>query len=481
MLLNWLWQGCLVTLATTGILQVMAMSAASRYALWWMTLLLVSTLPLALVFVPLATPAAVAALIPVATISPGSVPASMMATLAAAWVLWFCIELRRICQGIAWLGRARRACSALPVARQARLERWTALRLSGRRARLVISSDVHAAAVIGLGSPIIALTPHLLGTLDDADLDRTVLHEWAHVQRRDDVALLIELLVRAAAGWHPAIWWTLRQLRLERELACDDRAVSESGSAVAYAALLAKLADIRVYSTLTTLAPSAAPAHLAARITRLLDPSLDTRACASRFPVAVASVALVMVGLAVAPVQLVTRQQPDPRLVSAHLTGRSMSLFVALPEGFRVSQLRPEPFDGPARHVTAVLPFDRVSAATASSATDWETASDEVERSLESSGTALGNSPEQPEAPGSGSAIETEPLNTPAAPVGVVALQVPARKAAFDAVPSDQSGSKRPWIAAAQVSAAIGHDSQRVAVATASIFNKLSRKIAGSF
>ena len=32
------------------------------------------------------------------------------------------------------------------------------------------------------------------------------------------------------AGWHPAVWWLERQLRIEREVACDEMAVSLTGN-----------------------------------------------------------------------------------------------------------------------------------------------------------------------------------------------------------------------------------------------------------
>jgi hypothetical protein len=46
------------------------------------------------------------------------------------------------------------------------------------------------------------------------------------------------------AGWHPAVSWIDRQLRIEREAACDETAVLVTGSAKAYAACLAKLASL---------------------------------------------------------------------------------------------------------------------------------------------------------------------------------------------------------------------------------------------
>ena len=62
------------------------------------------------------------------------------------------------------------------------------------------------------------------------------------MQRHDDVAQLVQHLVRMIAGWHPAVWWLDRQLDFEREVACDEIAVVSPVPPRRYAACLATLA-----------------------------------------------------------------------------------------------------------------------------------------------------------------------------------------------------------------------------------------------
>ena len=96
--------------------------------------------------------------------------------------------------------------------------------------------------MIGLGPALIAVSPEALERLTDDELDQVVLHEWAHVQRRDDYARLIQLAIRSVAGLHPAVWWIGRRLEIEREIACDDYAVNVTGGARRLAVSLTKLA-----------------------------------------------------------------------------------------------------------------------------------------------------------------------------------------------------------------------------------------------
>ena len=107
---------------------------------------------------------------------------------------------------------------------------WRRVRSAGRRATLVLSDSVTTAAVLGWGAPMIAVAPSLVRTLDADELDRVLIHEWAHVQRRDDLVNILQIVVRIIAGWHPALWWIDRRLRIEREIACDEMTVAITGS-----------------------------------------------------------------------------------------------------------------------------------------------------------------------------------------------------------------------------------------------------------
>jgi hypothetical protein len=125
---------------------------------------------------------------------------------------------------------------------------------------------------LGGRTPVIAVSPALLGRLTDRELDQVVLHEWAHVQRRDDVAQFVQQIVAAIFGLHPAVWWCARQIQLERELACDEYVVDATGSPKAYAACLAKLAAGRRRARSVAAPAAIARAQLTTRITRLLQP-----------------------------------------------------------------------------------------------------------------------------------------------------------------------------------------------------------------
>jgi beta-lactamase regulating signal transducer with metallopeptidase domain len=59
-------------------------------------------------------------------------------------------------------------------------------------------------------------------------LRRVLLHELAHLKHHDTVTHVLVEIVRALYWFHPCMWWAVRRLRVERELACDD-AVLQTG------------------------------------------------------------------------------------------------------------------------------------------------------------------------------------------------------------------------------------------------------------
>ena len=111
--------------------------------------------------------------------------------------------------------------------------------------------------VLGLWTPLIGVSPAVVDRLTPEELDRIVIHEAAHVLRRDDRADCVQRAIHALVGWHPGVWWLDRRLRAEREAACDDWVVALTDAPVPYAAALVKLADLSRPKTAPQLTPGA--------------------------------------------------------------------------------------------------------------------------------------------------------------------------------------------------------------------------------
>ncbi len=322
-LVAWLWQGTMLAVMMWGVLRVWRPNAATRYALWWTTLLAIFMLLLvnvrprgAMTLASMPTPAAASASTPVSTpvveaieaaASPASllpftlpaVPRAVMAVVIGAWLGLSLLGLVHLALCVSQLHRMKRASWPFPVDRERRLSRWMSMRDQGRAARLCLSEDVRSASALGLGAgvAIIALNPSLLDDVDDEELDLIVLHEYAHIQRRDDWWHVLQVALRTMLCVHPAAMWIGRVLRLEREAACDDWVVERTQMVTMYARCLMTVATFELSRPDDALAAVGAVGRrgdLTRRIERLLAPPAAERTPTRMSAVPVAGMAMLM-------------------------------------------------------------------------------------------------------------------------------------------------------------------------------------------
>ncbi|HEY5951111.1 MAG TPA: M56 family metallopeptidase, partial [Kofleriaceae bacterium] len=153
----------------------------------------------------------------------------------------------------------------------------------GSRARLVVGDAAVGPHVVGMLQPIIVVPPALLE--DSALLRAALLHELAHVRRKDALGRYIQIAASSLMWWNPLVRLVNRRLDLAREAACDAWAL-ETGSLPrpAYARLLVRMAALRAAA-----APTLAAHHsLDARVAAVLGPPARARIGIAHFIVLVA-------------------------------------------------------------------------------------------------------------------------------------------------------------------------------------------------
>jgi beta-lactamase regulating signal transducer with metallopeptidase domain len=466
--LNWIVQGVMVAAAAgIGLSLLPAGRARARVRVWWTVVAVVIALPLVTWWsAALPEPLASGSRLPASGVASGVMAPLVVvpyyvwnatAVAAMGWIAWFCLQTLRLSLDLRALARARRACIPVSPSVESRLRPSTRARLAQSRARLAVSGDVRAAAVLGFAPPIIAIQPSLLLHLTDAELDQVVIHEWAHVARRDALGTLVQQVVHTLVGWHPAVWFAMGRLRMEREMACDEVVVDATGSAKAYAACLTRVATLAQTSRGSRLAVAMLSSPgLTRRVLRLLArrqapaiaPHLMMIPAALAVVVALGSGQLSVFGVQITPLALV-----EARIVSA-----TPSTVVARMADARPPARTPKPAPLPlaARDVTPTAEAVPMPEAGVQQAAATTPAAEQIE--------------------------EPAPMPLASSTVPATVSQLPDVVPAATVERSTVSGEARQaWAAATQAGESIGQSSRKGAVATAGFFTRLSKKVATSF
>ncbi len=93
-------------------------------------------------------------------------------------------------------------------------------------------------------------------------MEVVLLHELAHIRRRDNLISLLQRIAEAVLFFQPGIWWVSGWIRLEREHCCDEAVVRQTRNARFYAETLAFIAGL-TQPQAANAAPSVWQAHTA--------------------------------------------------------------------------------------------------------------------------------------------------------------------------------------------------------------------------
>ncbi len=218
---------------------------------------------------------------------------SLLPWLTLLWVAGVFVLTARMLGGLMYAQRLKRY--AIPVAghwHEKLRELSGALRVT-RPVRLLESTLVQVPTAIGCLRPVILLPASALTGLTLRQLEVILAHELAHIRRHDYIFNLLQTITETLLFYHPAVWWVSRQVRIEREHACDDMAVAVCGDALLYARALTRVERLRK-SPPPQLTVAADGGNLRGRILRLVENSQPSRRASSLLVGLVILVAFVM-------------------------------------------------------------------------------------------------------------------------------------------------------------------------------------------
>jgi beta-lactamase regulating signal transducer with metallopeptidase domain len=114
------------------------------------------------------------------------------------------------------------------------------------RSKVLILSGATSPVTFGWIRPIVLLPSSCIGE-DYSELEDILRHELHHVHRGDAVWNELALAARGLLFFHPAIWYAVRKMQFDRELACDLAVVARfPARRAAYAECLVRFARLNV-------------------------------------------------------------------------------------------------------------------------------------------------------------------------------------------------------------------------------------------
>jgi beta-lactamase regulating signal transducer with metallopeptidase domain/biopolymer transport protein ExbD len=177
------------------------------------------------------------------TVPPATSGRPPVAWLPLAWSAGCTLLLLRLFSAHWLLRRASRRCQAAPEGRLTSALANAAQQLGVRqRIRFLMDEKRTIPVVWGVIWPRLILPAEAL-RWDEAKLRSVLLHELAHIRRRDTLVQWLTQLACALHWFNPLVWLAAWRLHTERERACDDLVLASGVKASAYAGHLLEVAS----------------------------------------------------------------------------------------------------------------------------------------------------------------------------------------------------------------------------------------------
>lgn len=269
-LLYCLAEGSILTLAVAiGLRFIPQKSSRTKFVIWFSAMVATALLPL---LDPKLSGKAGAMISAQALIT---IPFTVAFYVSLTWLALACFGLLRVGIAVWQLRTLRKNCVELGDGELVPEVQGLVAEFSKcRPVSILVSERVQVPTAVGFFKSSVILPAWMMEEAASEELKHVILHELAHLRRRDDWTNLVQKIVKAVLFFHPGIWWMERELSLEREMACDDKVLEHTDSPRTYAECLARVAEKSFMRRQITLAQAAVSRirQLSVRVGRILDP-----------------------------------------------------------------------------------------------------------------------------------------------------------------------------------------------------------------
>lgn len=212
----------------------------------------------------------------------------------AVWSLGFIFILGRLLMGMLWIRWMSRKAQPVTDVYWVTLCSDICERFQiSRPVRLWKGTNATTPMTWGVFRPVVLL-PEESKDWSEEKCRVVLMHELAHVKRKDTLTQMIAQVACALFWFNPLVWVAAYKLRVEREHACDDQVLQLGTLASDYAGHLLDIARSLRSAKVASLATIAMArrSQLEGRLLAILDPKLNRRALS---PMVIGFIAIVMV------------------------------------------------------------------------------------------------------------------------------------------------------------------------------------------
>ena len=191
--------------------------------------------------------------------------------LVAGWFLIFCFQFVRFLVGIGYLNRIKGQRVHRPTLHWMTRMDELASSLNIRHKILLFQSElVKVPVVAGFFKPIILVPMQMMLQLPAKEIEAILLHELAHIRRRDFWVNLLQRIVTLFYFFNPGLLWISSLISDERENCCDEVALEKIGNRKSYISALLSFEELNQSPSALGLAFPGRKNQLLHRVRRIL-------------------------------------------------------------------------------------------------------------------------------------------------------------------------------------------------------------------
>ncbi len=136
--------------------------------------------------------------------------------------------------------------------------------------RLMESGIAKVPMVIGHLKPVILIPIGLINSLPADAVEAILVHELAHIRRRDYLVNLLQSFMEIVFFFNPAVLWLSQLIKTERENCCDDMALAQSSNKENYIRALVSCEEYKAAGTAYAMAFPGGKNSLLGRVKRMI-------------------------------------------------------------------------------------------------------------------------------------------------------------------------------------------------------------------